>query len=361
MGAAESRSLTSTSTDPSLRGRTGFHVLRVADNSPAAEAGIEPFFDYVVGVDGQPLSAGMAGPNASPNLIEEMLAKVVEEHEGHQLALQIWSSKRMELRECTVIPSRDWSASRRIEANGQETSEVSLHDHDSQPSLLGLSLRLCNPDGALEKVWHVLEILEGSPAESAGLVPFGDYILGYSGGVLHKESDFYNLVEEHVDKPLRLFVYNADFDVTREVVIIPNRAWSSGGAGEGLLGCGVGYGVLHRIPKPQAPAKQGNAHSSSHVTSEAHQYASSNGGYDVHSPPTLQPKPTRMTASIQPSTPTRGGQAQQAWKGGNLDQARLGAGSPGRSSPFGMGPPPRSPSAASHRSSVAEIIEEEEE
>lgn len=54
--------------------------------------------------------------------------------------------------ECTVIPSRDWSASRRIEANGQETSEVSLHDHDSQPSLLGLSLRLCNPDGALEKV-----------------------------------------------------------------------------------------------------------------------------------------------------------------------------------------------------------------
>lgn len=98
MGAAESRSLTSTSADPSLRGRTGFHVLRVADNSPAAAAGIEPFFDYVVGVDGQPLSAGMAGPNASPHLIEEMLAKVVEEHEGHQLDLQIWSSKRAELR-----------------------------------------------------------------------------------------------------------------------------------------------------------------------------------------------------------------------------------------------------------------------
>lgn len=98
MGAAESRSLTSTSSDPSLRGRTGFHVLRVADNSPAAAAGIEPFFDYVVGVDGQPLSAGMAGPNASPVLIEEMLAKVVEEHEEHQLDLQIWSSKRMELR-----------------------------------------------------------------------------------------------------------------------------------------------------------------------------------------------------------------------------------------------------------------------
>lgn len=28
---------------------------------------------------------------------------------------------------------------------------------------------------------------------------------------------------------------------------MPNRAWG----GEGLLGCGVGYGLLHRIPKPQ--------------------------------------------------------------------------------------------------------------
>lgn len=70
----------------------------MADNSPAAAAGIEPFFDYVVGVDGQPLSAGMAGGNSSTHLIEEMLAKIVDEHEGHYLDLQIWSSKRMELR-----------------------------------------------------------------------------------------------------------------------------------------------------------------------------------------------------------------------------------------------------------------------
>ncbi len=52
---------------------------------------------------------------------------------------------------------------------------------------------------------------------------------------------------QHVDKPLRLFVYNADYDVTREAILVPNRSWG----GEGLLGCGVGYGLLHRIPKPQ--------------------------------------------------------------------------------------------------------------
>ena len=52
-----------------------------------------------------------------------------------------------------------------------------------------------------------------------GLVSYGDYVIGYSGGVLRGEGDFYTLIEEHTDRPLRLFVYNSDFDVTREVVI----------------------------------------------------------------------------------------------------------------------------------------------
>lgn len=46
----------------------------------------------------------------------------------------------------------------------------------------------------------------------AGLVPYGDFVLAWSGGPLHSESDFYNLVEAHVDKPLRLFVYNSDLE-----------------------------------------------------------------------------------------------------------------------------------------------------
>lgn len=99
-------------------------------------------------------------------------------------------------------------------------------------------MRLCNPQHALEQVWHVLEVLEGSPAQSAGLVPFGDWIIGYSGGVLRGEGDFYDVVESHTDKSLRLFVYNSDYDVTRETILVPNRTWG----GEGLLGAGVGYG-----------------------------------------------------------------------------------------------------------------------
>jgi hypothetical protein len=116
---------------------------------------------------------------------------------------------------------------------------------DGGASLLGLSLRFCTPEKALENVWHVLEILEDSPAESAGashlslvrtsertfslregptrwlalrmmlasgLVPYGDWIIGWAGGVLKDENDFYDVVEGHVDQPLRLYVYSYDFE-----------------------------------------------------------------------------------------------------------------------------------------------------
>jgi len=85
----------------------------------------------------------------------------------------------------SVIPSRTWS----------ETSPSQDHQTNSQQSLLGLSMRMCTPEFALDNVWHVLDVLEGSPAESAGLVPYGDYITGWNGGVLGSENDFYDLVE----------------------------------------------------------------------------------------------------------------------------------------------------------------------
>ncbi len=92
-------------------------------------------------------------------------------------------------------------------------------------------MRICEPEFALENVWHVLDVLEGSPAESAGLVPYGDWIIGWSGGVLAAEGDFYDVVEavrprsrcyrfiqfinlsrKHIDKPLRVYVYSYDFE-----------------------------------------------------------------------------------------------------------------------------------------------------
>jgi hypothetical protein len=54
-----------------------------------------------------------------------------------------------------------------------------------------------------------------------------------------------------------LWVYNSEFDVVREVELIPRRGWG----GEGALGAVLGYGALHRLPvglgeEVQAPGEK---------------------------------------------------------------------------------------------------------
>ncbi|KAJ3976365.1 GRASP55/65 PDZ-like domain-containing protein [Lentinula raphanica] len=222
MGASQS---TSEAHTPSQ----ALHVLRVTPSSPASRTDIEPFFDFIVGFEGDSLSS-------HNNIDINKLETLVESHEGRVLNLLVWNSKTELTRVVSIIPSRKWS---------QLSPEELQDDVNNQPSLLGLSMRMCTPEYA-NNVWHVLDVSEGSPAEDAGLVPYGDYIIGWSGGVLSAENDFYHLVEAHIDKPLRVYVYSHDFDALREVVLVPNRHWG----GEGLLGCVFGFGYLHRIPPP---------------------------------------------------------------------------------------------------------------
>ncbi|KAF7299144.1 Golgi reassembly stacking protein 2 [Mycena indigotica] len=224
MGAGQSsQALDPSGTPPS----TALHVLRVTPDSPASKTSIEPLFDFVVGFEDESLTS---------TIDVAVLERIVEGHEGRTLNLLVWNAKNRETRVVQIVPSRKWSL-----PSGPSSP-------DAQPSLLGLSMRMCEPEVALDTVWHVLDVLEGSPAESAGLVPYGDYITGWSGGVLSSENDFYDLVEAHIDKPLQVYVYSHDFDALREVVLVPNRHWG----GEGLLGCVFGYGLLHRIPPQPA-------------------------------------------------------------------------------------------------------------
>lgn len=51
-------------------------------------------------------------------------------------------------------------------------------------------------------------------------------------------------MEDHLDRTLVLWVYNSEFDVVREVELVPTRGWG----GMGALGAELGYGALHRLP-----------------------------------------------------------------------------------------------------------------
>ncbi|XP_008584609.1 PREDICTED: Golgi reassembly-stacking protein 1 isoform X2 [Galeopterus variegatus] len=129
--------------------------------------------------------------------------------------------KTMKVREVEVVPSNMWG--------GQ--------------GLLGASVRFCSFRRASEHVWHVLDVEPSSPAALAGLCPYTDYVVG-SDQILQESEDFFTLIESHEGKPLKLMVYNSESDSCREVTVTPNAAWG----GEGSLGCGIGYGYLHRIP-----------------------------------------------------------------------------------------------------------------
>ena len=43
-------------------------------------------------------------------------------------------------------------------------------------------------------------------------------------------------------------MYNHDYDILRPVTVNLSRSWGTG-YNRGILGCDVGYGLLHRIPE----------------------------------------------------------------------------------------------------------------
>ncbi|XP_072220710.1 Golgi reassembly-stacking protein 1a [Leuresthes tenuis] len=200
----------SQSSEVSEGGTYGYHVHAVQPSSPAEKAGLQPFFDFILSLDNRRL-------NEENDQLKELLKASMEK----AVKMEVYSSKTTRVRELDVVPSNMWG--------GQ--------------GLLGASVRFCSYQGASENVWHVLDVEPSSPAALAGLQPHSDYIVG-ADQVLQDSEDFFSLIEAHEGKPLKLLVYNTQTEACREVVVTPNGAWG----GEGSLGCGIGYGYLHRIP-----------------------------------------------------------------------------------------------------------------
>ncbi|XP_061695121.1 Golgi reassembly-stacking protein 1-like [Syngnathoides biaculeatus] len=242
------------SSDVSDGGTYGYHVHGVQPNSPAEKCGLQPFFDFILSVDHKRL-------NVENNLLKEVLKANMEK----AVSVEVYSTKSMMVRELEVTPSNMWG--------GQ--------------GLLGASVRFCSFQGANENVWHVLDVEASSPAALAGLRPHTDYIVG-ADQVLQDSEDFFSLIEAHEGKQVKLLVYNALTDDCREVVVTPNGAWG----GEGSLGCGIGYGYLHRIPArpdistpktpvPPAPEESPPAELPNHGFTEAPLMAPSSKSEDL--------------------------------------------------------------------------------
>ncbi|CAL8312839.1 unnamed protein product [Merluccius merluccius] len=237
---------------------SGYHVHGVQENSPAYLAGVDPFFDFI-------LSIGNARLNKESDLLKDLLKANVEK----PVKLEVYSMKTQRVRELEVVPNNMWG--------GQ--------------GLLGASVRFCSFEGANENVWHVLDVEDSSPASVAGLQAYHDYIVG-ADQVLQESEDFFSMIEATEGKPLKLLVYNSQSDRCREVVVTPNGAWG----GEGSLGCGIGYGYLHRIPthplqqadsrSDERPSHQGpltevEPHTPTHQHASSHAEVPSAAAHDI--------------------------------------------------------------------------------
>ncbi|OAA62623.1 golgi reassembly stacking protein [Niveomyces insectorum RCEF 264] len=208
--------------EASDHGTFGFQVLR---NTNLALA-VEPWFDFIVGINGRVID------DSDPFLF----AQEVRNCAGGNVTLGLWSAKGQRTRTLHIpVPA----------ANAAPVGDGNDAADTAAAASLGLSLQW-TPLAVVSNIWHVLDVPARSPAEAAGLLPYSDYILGTPEGVLHGEGGLGELVEDHIGRPLRLWVYNNEYDVTREVVIQPSRDWG----GEGALGCVLGYGALHRLPAP---------------------------------------------------------------------------------------------------------------
>ncbi|KAK4626745.1 hypothetical protein CLAFUW4_05115 [Fulvia fulva] len=201
---------------PTSQNHYGFQVLR--NTNP--DITVEPWFDFIIGINGHNID------NPDPQLFMTEIKNCA----GNVVSLGVYGAKGSQIREIYVNVPTDGGS-------------------------LGLALQW-SPLNVVDDVWHILDVMPNSPADVAGLLPYSDYVIGSPEGPLRGDAGIGEIVEAFLNRPLRLFVYNQEYDVTRMVTITPAKNWG----GDGALGCTLGYGALHRIPAPltepaQAPGE----------------------------------------------------------------------------------------------------------
>lgn len=260
----------------------GLRVLKVEPQSLAFEKGLESWFDYIVRINNHELpflypalstynysinedgtlNYGGEATQEQVGMIDyDLLGKELAKLTNKDLVLDVWSSKGGTLRQ-VIIPLNASEKPSEFKREGDEFGRLFEFD---RLGFVVLSQHLSTST----HVWRILNTHQGSPAFQAQLVPYSDYIIGCdsafpddpeSKGLLYKGGEsllsrvvlaYYNhhfAISGNEFIPITLFVYNHDYDVLRPVTLNLSRSWGTGN-NRGVLGCDVGYGLLHRIPE----------------------------------------------------------------------------------------------------------------
>jgi len=191
----------------------GFRVFKVNDDSPAFEAGLEVFFDFIVEINGGRMDSD-----------QNQFFKTIMASENTRMTLKVFNIRTHAYRDVFITP-RKWGGA----------------------GLLGSVVRYDSLDNVDNQGFRVLEVFEKSPASQAGLVPWKDFLLGTTEVMFRDMDELAEIVNIRRGQRIQVYVYNSESESIREVGIMPNSNWG----GAGLIGADIRTGLLHRIPAPR--------------------------------------------------------------------------------------------------------------
>ncbi|TID16665.1 hypothetical protein CANINC_004117 [Pichia inconspicua] len=241
--------------------RQGLRILSVKPGSIAATHELESWFDFIVALNGADINAYLeintyTGTVSYDNLFGYI--KHEAEVAGNSITFSVFSSKGSIVREITFTAAEILDSAKKatlpleeVNLSSDTTELADQHSVQWTPSF-GVSMQL-TPLKAGFYTWHVLHVLPGSPAYLAGIMP-DEYIIQSQDGLLATggEDLLSKVLQSQYAKngdncEIVLYVYNHESDCVRPVRVILKAGHLWGG--RGILGCDVGYGLLHRIPQ----------------------------------------------------------------------------------------------------------------
>lgn len=252
--------LTATQDDSKIdESRQGLRILSVKKNSIGSKHGFESWFDFIVALNGTDICAYLDLDSTTGQVgYENMLNYIRHEVEvsGEDITFTVFSSKGSIMRDIRISASEIKETFSNTtppleEINFSADANDTSSKYQWTPNL-GILFQL-TPLSTGFFMWHVLRVHPASPAYSAGITP-DEYIIQSQEGLLATggEDLLAKVLQSQYSKvgdgcEVVLYVYNYDSDCVRPVRVILKSGNSWGG--RGILGCDVGYGLLHRIPE----------------------------------------------------------------------------------------------------------------
>ncbi|CAG9320044.1 unnamed protein product [Blepharisma stoltei] len=186
----------------------GFRVIDVNPTSPAHQAGLISYLDFIVYANGIRLQQD--GP------LQNIISKSIR----CKVFLKVFNILDQAFREIIVTPRNDWGG------EGLLGATLRWEDWTEIPSL------------------RIIEVFPNSLASELGLVENTDFILGTADETLNSLSRLEGILRHYEEATL--FVYNSEIGEVRKIHVKNPEKKS--------LGCGVGEGVFHALDKAKIEA-----------------------------------------------------------------------------------------------------------